>query len=173
MGPSEYPSSEESLQPPGRQRIRRCLLKGCERRFLPTHPRRRYCSPQCQGAARDWQRWRAARRYRATPGGQERRREQSRRYRERRRERLPALDRGLAEASEGQLKEDFPEDCSGRPCRRPGCYQLFLPRPRSPLQSFCCHACYRALRRAWQRESRWRQRRRRIRASHFRPPPRC
>ena len=73
---------------------RRCLLKGCERWFLPRRPQARYCSPACQAAARRWRRWLAARRYRATGHGRQRRRDQARRYRGRARQRssLPQPD---------------------------------------------------------------------------------
>ena len=174
VGPPEYAPAADSLQPRRRQWSRYCLLKGCERPFFATHPRRRYCSKPCQDAARDWQRWRAARQYRATPGGRAHRREQSRRYRERQRlERVAATGETPADVREGQLKKDFSEDFSGQPCRRPGCYALFQPQPRSPLQCFCCSACRRALRRVREREARWRQRRQLVLAGRFRPPPRC
>jgi hypothetical protein len=63
---------------------RRCLLKGCERWFLPRRPQARYCSPACQHAARRWRRWHASQRYRATTHGKQRRRDQARHYRSRR-----------------------------------------------------------------------------------------
>jgi hypothetical protein len=65
------------------RRDRRCLLKDCERPFVPSHPQARYCSEDCRRAARNWRRWQASQRYRATPHGQERRRAQQRRYRQR------------------------------------------------------------------------------------------
>jgi hypothetical protein len=64
-------------------RRRRCLLKGCPRRFCPPHPLSRYCSEACREAARVWARRRAAAKYRQTEAGREKRRAQSRRYRER------------------------------------------------------------------------------------------
>jgi hypothetical protein len=66
-----------------RPRTRRCLLKGCERRYHPRRGLQRYCSYHCREAARAWSRWKAQERYRATPTGQEKRRAQSQRYRER------------------------------------------------------------------------------------------
>jgi len=66
---------------------RRCLLKGCERWFLPKWPQARFCSPACQHAARRWRRWHASQRYRATTHGKQHRREQARRYRSRRQQR--------------------------------------------------------------------------------------
>jgi hypothetical protein len=64
-------------------RTRRCLLKGCERRFRPKRARERYCSPECRRAARTWGCWKAHQRYRATAAGRKSRQGQSRRYRER------------------------------------------------------------------------------------------
>jgi hypothetical protein len=66
-----------------RPRSRRCLLKGCERRFRPQRAQERYCSRACRQAARKWSRWKAQQRYRATAAGREKRNGQSRRYRER------------------------------------------------------------------------------------------
>ena len=39
----------EAKKPP--QRARRCLLKGCERWFMPGHPRAHYCGPRDSRAA--------------------------------------------------------------------------------------------------------------------------
>jgi hypothetical protein len=178
VGPAEYPASDASGQPP-RRYWRVCLLKGCDQSFQPSHPLQRYCSQPCQEAARQWRRWHAARRYRATPQGQQQRREQSRRYRERQRARQvtataePAVMEVVPEQREGQRYGDCSEDCSARPCQRPGCYALFVPQPHEPPQRFCCSACRRALRRVLEREARWRRRHRLIHAGRFRPPPRC
>jgi hypothetical protein len=179
VGPPEYALSDSSLPCPRGSYWRVCLLKGCEKSFQPSHPLQRYCSQSCREAARVWQRWRAARRYRATVQGQEQRREQSRRYRERQRMRRataaaePVVQEAAPEQREGQRYEDFSDDFSGTPCRRPGCYVLFCPQAHEPAQRFCCSACRRALRRVLDREARWRQRRRLILAGGFRPPPRC
>ena len=67
------------------RRARRCLLKGCERWFTPAYPQARYCNEECRRAAERWRRVQASRRYRASPTGRERRREQNRQYRQRRR----------------------------------------------------------------------------------------
>jgi hypothetical protein len=40
-------------------------------------------------------------------------------------------------------------------CDRPGCYEGFVRRRRSPLQRFCSHPCRRAMERVWERERRW------------------
>jgi hypothetical protein len=179
VGPPEYPLSDSANQRPRGRWSRVCLLKGCEQPFQPSHPLNRYCSKSCQEAARDWQRWRAARCYRSTPQGRQQRREQSRRYRERQqlRRAAEAAEQAAKEEAaaerEGQRCVDFSEDFSGTPCRRPGCYELFQPQPRSPLQCFCCCSCRRALRRVRDREAHWRHRRRLIVAGRYRPPPRC
>jgi hypothetical protein len=177
VGPSEYLPSDTSSQPP-RCYSRICLLKGCEQSFQPSHPLQRYCSQACQEAARQWRCWQAARRYRATPHGQQQRQAQSRRYRERRRTRqvtatAEPVVAAAPEQREGQRYEDFSEDFSARPCQRPGCYELFVAGPHEPPQRFCCSACRRALRRVLDREARWRRRQRLLRAGCFRLPPRC
>jgi hypothetical protein len=95
VGPDEDstlpPEDRKPGQPPGRRpRTRCCLLKGCERHFCPQRARQRYCSDECRRAARRWSRWKAQQSYRATAVGKERRNGQSRRYRERVRNRQPA-----------------------------------------------------------------------------------
>ena len=94
MGPPESATRHRENQEPDRRkrprrlpRSRRCLLKGCERRFRPQRARERYCSRECRCAARAWSCWKAQQSYRATVAGKERRNEQSRRYRERVRDR--------------------------------------------------------------------------------------
>jgi len=89
MGPSESATGPPENQARRRRRLQRrprsrhCLLKGCEQRFHPQQARQRYCSSSCQQAARQWSRWKAQERYRATTAGKEKRNGQSRRYRER------------------------------------------------------------------------------------------
>jgi hypothetical protein len=138
----------------GHGRARRCLLKGCQAQFSPTHPLARYCSTTCRTAARRWSRWQAARRYRATEQGRACRRQQSCRYRERVRERC------VEAAAESASCEGHQEsaDAEKIPCSRPGCYELFPPAGRSPLKKFCCALCRAALRRVRQREAGWRRR---------------
>src|SRR5437867_8397074 len=76
-------------RPVRRPRARQCLLKGCERRFHSEHARQRYCSPECREAAREWSEWKARQTYRATASGKQKRNGQSRRYRERLKNRKP------------------------------------------------------------------------------------
>jgi hypothetical protein len=94
MFPSENPRNalqKQETPEQGRQsqrlarrpRTRRCLLKACERRYRPRRGLQRYCSYRCRAAARAWSLWKAQERYRATAAGQEKRRAQSQRYRER------------------------------------------------------------------------------------------
>jgi hypothetical protein len=89
---STFPAEDRAPgQPPGRRpRTRCCLLKGCERRFRPQRAGECYCSDECRRAARQWSRWKAQQSYRATAAGKERRNGQSRRYRQRVRNRQPA-----------------------------------------------------------------------------------
>jgi hypothetical protein len=97
MGPPEdctrQPDRRERARgkrPRRRPRGRQCLLKGCERWFRPQRARERYCSPECREAARKWSHWKAQQRYRATATGKKKRNGQSRRYRERVRDRQSA-----------------------------------------------------------------------------------
>jgi hypothetical protein len=154
-------------------RPRQCLLKGCERLFWPRHWRSHFCSKACQQKARRWQRWKASQQYRATENGKQQRRAQSKRYRERVREREAAS----AEADsprEGQRIAPAQEDFSGKPCVRPGCYELFKVPCEHSNKRFCSVACRLALRRVVDREERYQARRRRMRCervtTRVRPP---
>jgi hypothetical protein len=183
VGPPQYPACCQSTQDPQRRfRRRRCLLKGCERSFRPSQPQGRYCSSACQEAARRWRYWHARKQYQSTEQGKARRRAQSRRYRERRRQQAAAVPVGVngvstpvaalpaevdvvgaavvAPPREGQRPAmNFPEFI-WRPCRRPGCYELFPVQPRSPGQQFCSCSCRKALRRVLDREAHWQRRHR-------------
>jgi hypothetical protein len=143
-----------------RHRPRRCLLKGCERLFWPRHWRSHFCSKACQQAARRWQRWRANQKYRATANGRERRREQGQRYRQRQRE-VKAASADAAAPREGERIQPGSNNSSARPCRRPGCYELFTLSHEHSCKRFCSVACRLALRRVLDREARYRARRRR------------
>jgi len=169
VGPIQRPSECVGVQAAWRSgcwprpRRRCCLLKGCERPFVPSYPQARYCSAECRAGAQRWRRWRACRNYRNTDQGQTRRREQSRRYRERLRGRRaeaqaePSTEAATepGEPREGQRPaQEVEESC----CARPGCYELFVRLTRSPLQKCCGWLCRRALRRVREREARWRHR---------------
>jgi len=84
---------------PRRPRMRRCLLKGCERRFRPQQARQRYCSQSCREAARKWARHKAQQRYRTTTAGKQKRNDQSQRYRERVRQRQAPEPEAVEEAA--------------------------------------------------------------------------
>lgn len=95
MGPPEnrtrqVENQEAGPRPRRRPRTRRCLLKGCERRFRAGRASQRYCSDECRRAARKWSCWKAQQSYRATAAGKAQRNGQSRRYRERVRNREQA-----------------------------------------------------------------------------------
>jgi hypothetical protein len=87
---STFPAEDRTPGPGRRPRTRCCLLKGCKRRFRPRRAGQRYCSDECRRKARRWSRWKAQQSYRATAAGKERRNGQSRRYRQRVRNRPPA-----------------------------------------------------------------------------------
>ncbi len=160
-------------RPEGYGPRRRCLLKGCERLFLPCHWRSRFCSKACQQAVRRWQRWRANQKYRATEKGRGYRQEQSRRQRQRRRERQ-AASADIAPSREGERIQPGSKNSSDRPCHRPGCYTLFTPSHEHSCKRFCSVVCRLALRRVLDREARYRARRRRLRRERVtrraRPP---
>ena len=101
------------------------------------------------------------------------RREQSKRYRKRVRERQ-VTSADVDSPREGQRIGSEQEDFSGQPCDRPGCYELFtLPHEHSNKR-FCSVACRLALRRVLDREARYQARRRRMRCQRVtrraRPP---
>jgi len=102
MGPSPEnltPQAPVARRRSGAFRSRRCLLKGCERRFHPAHARQRYCSEECRAPAREWSEWKAQQAYRATAAGKQKRNGQSRRYRKRVKERKPPEKEAVPEAA--------------------------------------------------------------------------
>jgi hypothetical protein len=177
LGPFKTRRPSGFRQGARRPRQRRCLLKGCEKLFRPTHPQARYCSPECRAAARRWRQRRASRQYRTTANGQEKRRYQSRRYRcrcaERRREAEAEADHPMMPdvpcecAMQGCEGQRAAEESGFFFCDRPGCEEHFTLSKRSPCQRFCSSSCRQALRRVMERERRWRQRARR--AKRHRP----
>ena len=116
MGPHENLTSPAEKQAGGgshrptrrpRPRTRRCLLKGCEQRFRPRHARQRYCSDDCRKAARTWSEWKAQQKYRVTGACKQKRNAQSRRYRERVKERKPPEKEAVPEAARVIPKKFF------------------------------------------------------------------
>lgn len=167
MGPPSFHPLFRTRQEAWRPRCgRRCLLKGCERSFTPSHPQVRYCSEACRQAARVWRRWQASQRYRASPHGKERRRVQQCRYRQRCRERQEVnrpLPADTPPSREGQRPASTDENFSTRSCDRPGCYEVFIITASLAQRRFCSSLCRLALRRVLDREARYRHRRRRWR----------
>ncbi len=114
MGPTENLTGPHKRQGAGRRkqsgrrpRTRRCLLKGCEQRFHPGRVRQRYCSEECREGAREWSRWKAQQRYRATTAGKQKRNGQSRRYREHTKSRKPAEPEAVNDAARVITTEHF------------------------------------------------------------------
>ena len=117
MGPPESPTNppqNQATTPWKRRkcathwpRTRRCLLKGCEQRFRPQRARQRYCSGPCREAARKWSRWKAQEKYRTTLAGKQKRNGQSRRYRERVRNRKPPRPEAVPEVARVITKSFF------------------------------------------------------------------
>ena len=114
MGLPESPTRARKNQAAGRRkrRVRRprrrsCLLKGCEQKFHPRQANQRYCSEGCRKAARKWSGWKAQQRYRETRTGQQKRNGQSRRYRERVKNRQPPEPEAVSTAARVITKEHF------------------------------------------------------------------
>jgi hypothetical protein len=182
MDPLSLSGAAQPLQGPAWRRPRRCLLKGCDRFFRPSHPLCRYCSPVCRQAARHWQCWRAQHKYRASDNGRQKRQKQAREYRRRRPRqevpRPPPPDPPAAPSSsigdpapgprEGKRLAEPGQEFPLCPCDRPGCYVLFAAGTAYNPRRFCCALCRRALHRVLQREARYRRRRRNGRRSRRR-----
>ena len=134
MGPSSFHplfrTRQEAWRP---RRGRRCLLKGCERWFTPSHPQVRYCSEACRrrhgsgDVGRPANAIEPAPRQRTTPrpavplpttlsgaAGQA--------------NRPPPAD--TSPSREGQRPASTDENFSTRSCDRPGCYDVSWSRPR-------------------------------------------
>ena len=154
MGPPQHLSKRSRLQAPVcRSGWRCCLLKGCGCRFRPSCARSRYCSEACRAASRRWQLWKARRRYRCSEKGRATRREQSRRWRVRQREKQrTSPNRAPEKTCEGHHSRRLGKKFS---CDRPGCYEGFARSPRSPWQRFCSALCRTALRLVRLRDRRW------------------
>ena len=116
---------------------RRCLLKGCGKRFVPRPQdrlRAKYC-PECRKEAKKWRSWLSRR----SPKGKKAKRLSNKRfrndrpeyfssYRRRCRDRIRTIER----ESKRRLRKRTPEDVhkvrpmEKVPCHRPGCYVLYL-----------------------------------------------
>jgi len=111
MGPPEnltpHPEKQVAGQPRSVPRIRRCLLKGCERRFHPAHVQQRYCTDECRAAAREWSEWKAQKSYRTSAAGKQKRNGQSQRYRKRVKERKPPEKETVPEAARVITRDFF------------------------------------------------------------------
>jgi hypothetical protein len=109
MGLLESATSHPENQAGGgrKPRVRQCLLKGCERGYRPGSARQRYCSESCQKAARAWLQRKAQTRYRTSAAGKAKRQEQSRRYRERVRQRKAEVEPGVRVAARVIPKKFF------------------------------------------------------------------
>lgn len=117
------------------RRPRRCLLKGCEQRFRARQARQRYCSEDCQNAARNWSRCKAQQKCRTTHCGKQKRNGQSRRHRERVKSReRPEI---VADNDAGSV---ITQEHFFRSLLRPtGCYERFAHQRRSANRApaFC------------------------------------
>jgi hypothetical protein len=149
-----HPTTKRRESTRGRRLLgwRKCLRKGCGRKFQARRRKDRYCrEPDCQ---RELDRWRAAKRRRlaakrqrkcrAKPEGREKHAAAQRKRRaEVRRQSKPAVaaSQPCAWSRKTRLPEIF--------CDRPGCYD---PPGNGPHARYCGHACASAMRQALDRE---------------------
>lgn len=157
--------SETRTQPGQDGPGRRCLLKGCGKRFVPRAQdllRVKYCSSPCRKKAARWRAWLRRKRWRRSPKGKEAKQNENHRYRKnhpeypsryrkRKPERVRAIERASKrrqrsrKAGEGGVHKGVP--CCRVPCHRPGCYRLFLTWAALAFQKRCCGPeCSRAMR---------------------------
>jgi len=157
LGPLHDKSSGTGFQdPPCQPRLRRCLLAGCGCSFRPCCARKYYCSPECRAKARAWSQQQAQEKYRASEQGRACRREQSRRYRERGRQRCAIAENAVGgRPARARVGHQHPPRGRKICCHRPGCYNRFVRTPRSPLQGFCSPLCRQEIRRVRALEQRW------------------
>ena len=151
MGPPEGPTNSPQNQgataekrrkhPVRRPRMRRCLLKGCDQRYHPRQARQRYCSARCREAARAWSRHKAQEKYRATLAGKGKRNGQSRRYRERVRNRKkPSEKEAVTEAARVITRNFFSIiAATGRAATRGSCSAVDHPNSASARGSAGTH----------------------------------
>lgn len=157
MGPLHHRLHSGSLQdPPCQPRSRRCLRAGCGCFFRPSCARKYYCSPACRALVRAWAAQQAQAKYRASEQGRSCRREQSRRYRERCRQR--SVEPSVAvrgPPATARVGHQHPQGGPKIRCRRPGCYHRFVRTARSPGQAYCSPLCRHEIRRARALDERW------------------
>ena len=142
------------------RRARRCLLKGCKKRFVARAQyglRAKFCSDDCRKQAKKWRNWL----WRHTPNGKQATRRGNRRfrkaapdyhrnYRKRHLERIRAIERASKRRSRTKASTDVHKVGPSLvlPCRRPGCYSLFiLLEALSGVRRYCGRVCRRVMRR--------------------------
>lgn len=138
---------------------RKCLRKGCSKRYYPRRWNQRYCQdPGCQRELRRWQAAKRQRRRRETSEGRQRHRERERQRRERRRQQQqqapPAPSDGdnsrRQDSDAWSRSKEIPEDF----CDRPGCYEPTRSSPRAPAK-YCGDECRTAMANVRDRERKW------------------
>jgi hypothetical protein len=155
MGHAHPTTSRSGSARGGRLGWRKCLRKGCGRKFQARRPKDHFCrQPDCE---RELERWRRAKRrrqaaqrqrkHRAKPGAREKHAAAERQRRAMARQQLqgPAARAAAAEACAWSRRARLPEIF----CDRPGCYDP--PRPGSHA-CYCGPACVAAMRQAQDRE---------------------
>lgn len=138
-----------------RPRARKCLGKGCGRRYTPRCWRQRYCqNAECLRMVRRWQAARRQRRCRASPEGRRRHRQAERA----RRQEAKAKGHKPKARSRGRGRGHATKRFWSMLCGRPGCYEAPRSSVRAPAR-YCSKACRCAVRRVEDRERKWLSRR--------------
>ena len=140
-------------------------MKGCGKRFVPrpqNNLRAKYC-PACRGRAAKWSAWLRRRKWRRSPAGKSAKQRENQRYRKkhpkyhtlyrnRNLERVREIERASKQRCRsrnpagGDVHKGVP--WSQVPCRRPGCYTLFLTLASlTTVRFYCGPSCRTAMRR--------------------------
>jgi hypothetical protein len=144
---------------------RTCLRKRCGRRYRARHWRQRYCrEPDCLLELRRWQAAKRQRKRRATAEGRKKHAEAERERRQRKKRlasssRVTSESASLAEPARGHAKRCVKKNSCGPICDRPGCFEPPRSSPRAAAR-YCGDECRQAMRRAQDRERKWRTRNR-------------
>lgn len=142
---------------------RRCLRKGCGRRFRARRYNQRYCrEPECLNEVHRWQAAKRQRKRRADPAGRQRHAEAERQRRRQKALQADGADRGEVSATDAASDTRAWSRSNSLPeiiCDRPGCYEPPRDSPRRAA-SYCSDDCRTAVDQARDRERKWLRRKR-------------
>lgn len=145
---------------------RPCLLKGCKKHFIPSPDEllfAMFCSLLCRRAASKWKRWLQKMLWRISPAGKEAKRCQNQRfrkkypeyfvlYRKRNGDQVRAIEIESKRRCRGGNSRKSGVHKVGQicriPCRRPGCFNLFLTiAALAKVRLYCRKVCRVVMRR--------------------------